>query len=118
MTPASVACTPDLSTQTHITRPVSTYAAVLVTPARFMAISTTTATAAIDERHPRETARVEQRDDHDRAEIVEHGQSSSGTPSGRAERVGPNSDSTAERESDVGRRRDRPAAVCRPDHAG
>ncbi len=47
MTPASVACIPDLSTQTHITRPVSTYAAVLVTPARFIAISTMTAATVI-----------------------------------------------------------------------
>jgi len=46
MTPASVAWTPDSSTQNHSATPASEYAAIRVTPARFSATSAKRATPA------------------------------------------------------------------------
>ena len=46
ITPASVACTPDLSTQSQSTVPTSTYGAIRITPSRFSTSSAATARPA------------------------------------------------------------------------
>ena len=45
--PARVACTPDLSSETHITTPTSRYGALVVTPRRFSTKSGTISASAI-----------------------------------------------------------------------
>ena len=109
-TPASVACTPDFSTQTQITRPTTTYGAdAASTRSAVQQQQHGRARAGRDQHRQRQVVGVEQRDHDDRAEVVDdRDRRQEDLQRRRHARAEQQQD--AERERDVGRRRDRPAA--------
>ena len=81
-TPAIVACTPERSTKTHSARAEQQDTATAgVTPARFMHDQRRQGRRGQAEIRGEMLARVEQRDDHHGAEVVDDRERGRGTPS-------------------------------------